>query len=202
MKYIVALLKQPPLKYIVNKKNSLSHTTNTYNHEEKQELLHNDDNFHKDILRDKGSFLSAIRSEPNSPQSLFWTFFFFGVIVSVVCLTAKKREDVETSEDVEQPRSEEHTTGGSASQHLPLYYLHTLHRSQCLPPTTVIQNEGSDTNGHAETDYSSTESNNVCISVKFHKSLSNFLEILGNLFTSMMHNFKKIHTISDQPSSS
>ena len=65
----------------------------------------------------------------------FWTIFFVGVILSVVCLTGKKGVSEETSEDIEQTR--DHATS-SASRHLPAYYLHTLHRPQFSTPTTVI----------------------------------------------------------------
>ena len=88
----------------------------------------------------------------------FWTFFIFCAIMSVLCLTRKKGGSLDIPEDVEQSQPQDHCTA-SCSQHLPQYYLHTLHRQPWSPPTTAIQSGGSGHSGNAEATYSSVDSN-------------------------------------------
>jgi len=89
----------------------------------------------------------------------FWTFFFIAVVLSIWCLVDKKK-DISPSEDVEQSQQPQNNVT-SASQQLPSYYLHTLHRPQSPLPVIEIQRRISGTTSNALATNSSNESDQI-----------------------------------------
>ena len=89
----------------------------------------------------------------------FWTLFFIGVVLSIWCLVDKKK-DISPSEDVEQSQQPQNNAI-SASQHLPSYYRHTLHRPISPLPVTEIQRGISGTSSNDLATNSSNESDQV-----------------------------------------
>ena len=89
----------------------------------------------------------------------FWTIFFIAVVLSIWCLV-DKTTDVSSSEDVEQSQQPQNNAT-SASQQLPSYYLHTLHRPQSPLPVTEIQRGIPGGSSNALATNSSNESDQV-----------------------------------------
>ena len=95
----------------------------------------------------------------------FWIIFFISAILIIWCrclVKGRLRKNISSSEDIEhsqQPRE----SNISASQLLPSYYLHTLHRPRSTLPVTEIQRGTSDTDINALATNSSHESNQVRI---------------------------------------
>ena len=122
--------------------------------------------YHEDIFS-KGTLEAQANKALENLLENLWTFFIMFLIIATCCLTGKKGRNLETPPPeliIEQCRPQGDAT--YASQQLPYYYLHTLHRSPCTPPTTAIQQ--SDPGGNAEAAYSSAASNQARNDVSVH----------------------------------
>jgi len=109
--------------------------------------------------KEENLFKDHWKTEEYFIKDHFWTFFFIAVVLSIWCLVDKKK-DISPSEDVEQSQQPQNNAI-SASQQLPSYYLHTLHRPESPLPVMDIQRGVSGSTSNALATNSSNESEQI-----------------------------------------